>query len=218
MSRLEAIVFDADGTLLDSFELIYSAYLHVAQTHQLRVPTPEEIRAQMGKPLPSIFEYLYPDEDILTLLNTNNTYVAANTMMSMAFDGVDELLSGLSDRGIKMAILTSGGSKVNNLIERHGWSHYFSSIVHHERIANPKPHSEGFVLAARECKVEPHLAMMVGDTVVDINTGKNAGSHSTVAITHGYGLRLDLEAGQPDYIVDTLAELGLLVDDLLAPR
>lgn len=107
-------------------------------------------------------------------------------------------------RGFKLAILTSGGPKINDLLDHHGYSQYFSSVVHHERITNPKPDPEGFLLAAEECGVEPHKAVMVGGTVYDIDTGKNAGSHSTIAVTHGFGDLKDLQDSNPDFIVDDI--------------
>lgn len=211
MSNLKAVIFDADGTLLNSFELIYSAYVHVAETHGLKVPSPEEIRSQMGNPLPDIFKTLYPGEDLQALLETNNTYVAANTMKSRAFEGVDELLNELKDMGLQLAILTSGGPKIQNILDHHNWSQYFSSVVHHERILRPKPDAEGFLLAAKECGVTPQEAIMVGDTVVDIETGNNADAFCTIALTHGFGTKEDLQHAKPDYIVESLHELKALM-------
>ncbi len=207
MKPLKAVIFDADGTLLNSFELIYSAYVHVAKTHGLKVPSPEEIRSQMGNPLPDIFKSLYPGEDLRALLETNNSYVSANTMKSKAFEGVDELLSELRDMGLRLAILTSGGHKIQNILDHHNWSQYFSSVVHHERILRPKPDAEGFLLAAKECGVTPQEAIMVGDTVVDIETGNNAEAFSTIALTHRFGTEEDLLHAKPDYLVDSLAAI-----------
>jgi pyrophosphatase PpaX len=211
MNNLKAIIFDADGTLLDSFELIYAAYTHVATVHGLNIPTPKEIRSQMGNPLPDIFKLLYPHEDIETLLDTNSNFIAANTMSSKAFEGVDELLEDLTKSGYKLAILTSGGPKIHNILQKHGWDGYFTSVVHHERLAKPKPDAEGFLLATNECSVTPQEAVMIGDTVVDIDTGKNAGALCTIAVTHGFGRKRDLFNAKPDYLVDSLSGIMPIV-------
>ena len=211
MNDLRAVIFDADGTLLNSFELFYAAYVHVAETHSLRVPTPEEVRALMGDPLPEIFRSLYPDEDIPALLETNSAYVAANTMKSEAFEGVEELLADLKAMGLKLAILTSGGSKIHNILKHHSWDEHFTSVVHYERLIKPKPDAEGFVLAAKECGVEPGQAVMVGDTIIDIQTGKNAGALSTIALTHGFGIKGDLQKAEPDFLVDSLHEIKPII-------
>jgi phosphoglycolate phosphatase len=215
MNSVKAVVFDADGTLLDSFELIYSAYKHVAHTHGLRIPKPEEIRSQLGQPLPDIFRHLYPDGDIATLLDTNNKYISENVMKSQAFEGVIELLDSLTAAGLKLAILTSGGSKINAILRRHNWQKYFSSVVHHERLINPKPDAEGFLLAAEECGAMPMESIMVGDTTVDIETGRNAGAHSVIALSHGFGVRDDLVKSNPDYLVDDLFAIMPIISGLM---
>ncbi|MDB5166224.1 MAG: HAD-superfamily hydrolase, subfamily [Candidatus Saccharibacteria bacterium] len=207
MSQLKAVIFDADGTLLDSFELILSAYRHVAETHGLRAPGADEIRSQMGQPLPEIFKKLYPNEDIRQLLHTNSSFIAANLMASAAFEGVESLLQKLHDSGLKLGILTSGGPRVNDILRHHGFDTFFSSIVHNERLTNPKPNAEGFLLAAKECGVSPHDAAMAGDTTIDVETGKNAGAFTTIAVTHGFGLLADLEEAGADYIVSSIAAM-----------
>lgn len=215
MNRLKAVVFDADGTLFDTFELIVSAYRHVAETHNLRVPTSDEIHAQLGRSLPDIFKHFYPDGDINTLLHTNNEYVAANVMKSEAFKGIEEMLEYLHGRGLALAVLTSGSVKVFDVLKHHGLNNYFTSVVHHERIQNPKPDPEGFFLACAECGVESGSAIMVGDTTMDIETGKNAGALATIALTHGFGSVQDLKSVNPDYMVGSLMEVKDVITKLL---
>ncbi len=211
MKNLELVIFDADGTLFDTFEMIVSAYRHVSMTHGLRVPEPDEIRALLGSPITDMFKAFYPGENIESLLETNNTYVAANVMKSEAFEGVQELLETLKERGIKLAILTSGLSNIHGVLKEHNLDNYFTSVVHGGRVKYPKPHPEGFLLACSECNVEPRKTVMVGDTPFDINAGKNAGALATIALTHGYGTVKDLTAAKPDYIAKSIFEVGELL-------
>src|SRR6478735_1181808 len=162
MLTAKTIVFDADGTLFDTFELIVSAYQHVAKTHSLRSPSPSEVRAQLGNALPDIFRHFYPNANIQELLDTNNTYFAANAMKSKAFEGVEDLLESLHDQGFNLAILTSGGANVHKVLKLHGIDQYFSSVVHHERIKQPKPDPEGLLLACLECGSDPGETVMIG--------------------------------------------------------
>jgi pyrophosphatase PpaX len=215
MQKCKAVVFDADGTLLDSFELIVSAYRHVAETHNLRIPSAGEVRAQLGKTLPDIFRHFYPDEDIEKLLNTNSAFVAANAMNSAAFEGVEELLLELTADGVKLAILTGGGAKIHDVLKQHHLDGYFTSVIHHERIKNPKPDPEGFMLACHECGTTPQDTVMVGDTTFDIETGKNAHALATIAVTHGFGELADLKRVQPDYIAKDVFEVGTVLSRLV---
>lgn len=214
MKKPKAIVFDADGTLLDTFELIVAAYRHVSVTHNLKIPKPEEIRAHLGSPLREMFEAFYPGQNIEQLLSTNNEFVAANTLKSEAFAGVCELLKDLKSAGFKLAVLTSGSVTILSILEHHQLKEFFASIVYSERVQNSKPHPEGFLLACKECRVDPHEAIMVGDTVFDIETGKNSNCFATVAITHGFGQYDDLVSAQPDYIVQSTSELKQILSEL----
>lgn len=214
MRKPKAIIFDADGTLLNSFELIVAAYRHVAETHNLRVPTVEEIQAQLGKSVPDIYRSLYPSCSVDDLLQTNGEFIAANVMNTQAFEGVYEVLFALHARNLKLAILTSGSHKVINILQHHGIDKYFSSIVHHERTQNPKPNPEGFYLAAQECGVEPEEAVMVGDMVVDILAGKNAGALAAIGVTHGCGYFNDLKRVGADFVASDLIEVQQIVEEL----
>lgn len=214
MNTCKAVIFDADGTLFDTFELIVSTYHHVAKTYDAPAPTAPEVRAELGKPLSDILVHFFPGHDPAALLETNNTFFAENAMKSEAFAGVKDLLQELGDKGIKMAILTSGSEKVHKVLQHHGIDKYFSSVVHVERIKNPKPDPEGFLLACTECGVNPDEAVMVGDTTFDIETGKNAGALATIAVTHGFGEIDDLEKSNPDYTAKDIFEISTILSKL----
>lgn len=207
MNDVEAVIFDADGTLFDTFEMIVSAYRHVSETHGLSIPEPAEIRARLGSPIRDMFAAFYPGQDLESLFKTNDDFVSANALQSEAFEGVKELLEALQRKNIKLGILTSGNSNILHILSQHDLKEYFSSVVYTERISNPKPHPEGFLLACQECEVAPAKSIMVGDTVYDIETGKNAGALATIAITHGFGSPEDLAAAKPDYTVQSIFEL-----------
>ena len=216
MRKPNAIIFDADGTLLDSFELIVAAYRHVAEVHSLRIPTAEEIQAQLGKSVSDIYKSLYPSCSVNDLLQTNGEFIAANVMNTQAFEGVYEVLFALHARNLKLAILTSGTHKVINILQHHGLEKYFSSIVYQERIQRPKPDPEGFYLAAQECGVSPGEAVMVGDMVVDILAGKNAGALATIGVTHGCGYFNDLKRAGADFVASDLIEVQQIVEELVS--
>lgn len=215
MIELKAVVFDSDGTLLNSFELIVAAYRHVAEAHNLHVPSPEAVRIQLGKSLPDIFKTFYPDYNVEKLLNTNSQFIAANTMSSEAFAGLHEMLEALHEAGLKLAILTSGSHKVVELLKHHRIEKYFTSVVHHERIKAPKPDPEGFLLATQECGVKAGETIMVGDTTVDVRAGKNAGAFATIAVTHGYSSVEKLRSAKPDYLLEDLYAVKSTICNLL---
>ena len=214
---VKAVVFDSDGTMLDSLGVIVAAYGHVALTHGFTAPTEAMVREQLrhAPPVGQILQTFFPEGDPATLLKTNGEYVAAHAMDAQPFEGLIATLAALRAAGLKLAVLTGGSSHVHNLLAHHEIAEYFSSVVHSERISRSKPDPEGFLLAAQECGVLPSECVMVGDSPTDIFAGKNAGAAYTFGITHGHASREDLQAADADYIVNSLSELLQQVEQLV---
>lgn len=204
---LKAVIFDSDGTLLDSFELIYAAHVHAAQAHGHTPPTRGVFRSHLGKSLLQIYKDSYPDGNHAGMIETNGSYLVEHLTEVTPFAGLHSLLQQLQDMGLKLALLTGGNHRIHDLLAQQQIAHHFSSIVHFERTQRPKPDAEGFLLAAKECGVAPAEAVMVGDTIIDMQTGHNAGALATIGVTHGIASRKQLRAAGADYLADSLPEL-----------
>jgi pyrophosphatase PpaX len=212
---IKAVIFDSDGTLLDSFTAIVGAYAYVAERFGYKAPSAEEVAAQLRKapPLYTILKTFFPEQDVDDLLSANNEYITNFFNDSVRqFDHLEELLQTLHDAGLKMGVVTGGNHKVLGVLEHNSIAHYFTSVVHCERVTTSKPDPEGYLLAVQECGVAPHEAVMVGDSPNDILAGKNGGAALTFGVTHGHGSREDLQAVDSDYIVDSL---DALCDELM---
>jgi phosphoglycolate phosphatase len=215
---IKAVIFDADGTLVDSFDIIVRAYAHIADKFGYAAPMVTDIRSHLAQahPLPLIMQTFFPDHDVEELIATNGLFVAAHVAEAAAYEGLHDLLAGLHDQGVKLAIVTGGNRAMHDVLQHHIIDKYFSSVVHCDRVSRIKPDPEGFFLALKECGVEPHEAIMVGDSPNDIFAGKNGGAALTIAITHGSGSHDDLQAADPDYVVDSLPELAERLNKLLS--
>jgi HAD superfamily hydrolase (TIGR01549 family) len=207
--KIKAVIFDSDGTLLDSHELIIAAYHHVARSHGLPEPSVEDIHEclALAMPLKGIYEHLFPGADANKLIETNGKFIGDNALRVQAYEGLQDMLQTLRGQGRKLAILTGGNHRINDLLAFHGIDHYFSSIVHSERVKKHKPDPEGFLMNLRECGVAANEAVVVGDSCNDILAGRNGGALATIGITHGSGSRQSLEDAQADYIINSLSEL-----------
>jgi pyrophosphatase PpaX len=211
---IKAVVFDSDGTLLNSFELIVAAYEYVSGQFGYKAPTADEVRPQLGKALPDIYRALFPGCDADAMVRVNSEFISKNATRSAAFQGLNDMLQELEDAGLKLAILTGGNHKIHDLLEHHRIKQHFSSIVHCEQVVYVKPDPEGFFKILDELLVEPFETIMVGDTPNDIFTGKNGHAAATIGITHGYGNKADLIAADADYIVDSLKDLTARIKKL----
>lgn len=214
---LKAVVFDCDGTLLNSVQLFYDAHVHAARQHGGTPPSREAFGtiAKQGRSLPQMFEDMQPGKDHKAMLAANGEYLVAHMNEAPAFAHLHDMLKSLHDKGLKLALLTGGNSRVYDLLRHHGIMDHFSSIVHAERTHHPKPDPEGFLLAVSECGVRPEEAVMVGDTIADIGVGKNSGALATIGITHGVSTRDQLQDAGATYIVDDLMELLSLTTSLM---
>lgn len=206
--RLKAVLFDADGTLFNTKELIMAAYAHVAHLHGLRAPTEADFQRHIGKSLHDIYLGMYPAANPAQLVQANGEFMAANLTRSEAFAGLHDVLDTLRGRGLRLGILTGGHETVHKVLEHHQITDFFGSVVHSGRIEKSKPDPEGVVLALRELGVQASEAAMVGDMDYDILAGKNAGVRTTVGLTHGFGSRESLEKAGADFIVHNLAEVA----------
>jgi HAD superfamily hydrolase (TIGR01509 family) len=204
----QAVVFDIDGTLVDSFEHILQAYQYVARTFGYPEPTAEAVRTYLGQalPIPEIMRNFFPTTPIDDLLAANMEFIREHDISEL-FAGVEAMLQDLRTAGVKLAVLTASGAVIEDVLHSHNIHRYFTSIVHFDRVTFSKPHPEGFELAVKECGVSPEMAIMVGDAPNDILVGKNGHARLTVGITHGNASRESLAAADPDYIVDTIADL-----------
>lgn len=213
-NNIKAVVFDADGTLFDTASLIYDAYKHIAELHGYETATREQIAHQMGKPIPEILSTLFPGADVAAMMQTNNKFIMKRTGVVVAFNGLEHTLSGLRQMDMKLAILTSGGKKIENILSEHGLLDYFGSVVHAERVSRHKPDPEGLRLVAQELDIEVSTMVMVGDMRQDIEVAKNAGAYASVGVTHGFSTREDLESHGATTVIDNLPELIPAVEAL----
>ncbi|HEX9153505.1 MAG TPA: HAD family hydrolase [Candidatus Saccharimonadales bacterium] len=216
-SQIKTVVFDLDGTLLDGFGTILEAYQLAAEKHDFPLPTEKDLRYQMSQapPMHDIVRTFFPGADVAAVMDDMGKYVAANATGYAKYEGLLEVLATLKAKNLTMAILTGGDHHVHELMRHHDIEHYFTSIVHCDRVNRSKPDPEGFLLAMDECGTVPSEAIMIGDSPTDIFAGKNAGVRYTIGITHGHGSRADLEAADPDYVVGSLGELSTLLDGLV---
>lgn len=206
---MKTIVFDSDGTLMDSGRVIVGAYNYIATTIGELQPDERIIYDCLAEslPIPQILERLFPGHPVQSLLEVNSRFIAEGLASLPAFEGVRELLDSLHKQGLKLAIVTSGSHRIIDIMKHHGFDHYFTSIVHGDRVTYHKPDPEGFLLAVKECGVDPTEAVMVGDSPSDIMAGKNGAAGLTIGITHGFATREQLLAADPDLIVDSITEL-----------
>ncbi|MDR7555292.1 MAG: HAD-IA family hydrolase [Armatimonadota bacterium] len=214
---MRCVLFDLDGTLLDSYRLISEAFRHACQEVLGRDLTEEEITADWGAPLRRRFERLpgVRPEQVRPLMDAYLTaYEAAHDRLARLFPGVPEMLDALRARGCRMAIVTSKRRRTTDLAVRaFGLDRWIDVVVTEQDTPRPKPAPDPIWHALHALGATPADALLVGDGVFDIEAARRAGVRAVAAL---WGSREAgrLRAAGPDYEAAHPADVVALVDDL----
>lgn len=170
--KIETILFDLDGTLLDTNDLIMGSFQHTIKQYADREYTEDEIQAFIGPPLRDSLMKIRPDQ-VDEMMDTYRSHNLENhDRLVKAFDGVFETVKNLHEKGIKMAIVTSKlrDTAIKGMVLT-GIDQFFDVIIGLDDVDNAKPHPEALVEAMDQLKADPMTTMMVGDNSHDLGSG-----------------------------------------------
>jgi pyrophosphatase PpaX len=203
----DPVLFDLDGTLIDSVALIRESHRHAVRT-VLGADLPDEVLvANVGRPLIDQMRAFSPD-NAEELLRVYREWNHANTASILrAFPGVDDLLARLRAAGRRLAVVTSKSHPTVDLaFDVLPIRHHFDAVVAAEDTIRHKPDPEPVLYALDRLGAGPAGACYVGDAPFDIRAGRAAGV-TAIGVTWGFFTRAALVAAQPDLVVDTPGEL-----------
>ncbi len=217
MPKIKAVIYDYDGTLMDTASVILDAYDHLSDHFERPRAPHKQIKEMLRQamPMPQIFEALFPGIPYADLFRQNSLFFDKHLSRVALFEGTVTMLQKMEQQGLKQAIVTGGNKNVLMVMRERGIGEHFASVVHCDRVSFGKPNPEGLELAMQECAVLPAETIMVGDSPNDILAGKNAGVALTIGVAHGHGSQADLKAADADYVVDSIAELETLLTRLV---
>lgn len=210
MRSLRAVIFDWDGTLVDTAEASYRCYVRMFESYSL--PFDRETYASTYSPnWYHTFRCLGLPEDRWAEADERWLEYFAEERIEL-IDGASELIEGLTARGVTAAVVTSGSrGRVIREIEAYGLAPHFAQCVFGSDVANKKPHPEALLLCLARLGVEPEHAVYVGDSAEDVTMARAAGVYS-VAVPGPYPNREPLLAAGADAVVESLRELGTLLN------
>ena len=215
MGKIKGVIFDLDGTLIDSLETYTQALNQGIQRFNLAPVSKEELASLLNRavPLEQIIQQLFPtqfkdrEERLDCIEEIVKAYQKLEQNVSLK-PGAAQVLSSLKEMGLKVGIVTgrttSGEQKWLEL--RRLNIDQFIDVVITGADAERKPAPEGIIKCAQELGLSTEECVFVGDAQSDIITGKAAGV-MTIAISTGVAQEGTLSQERPDAIVDSLAEL-----------
>lgn len=208
-----AVLFDLDGTLADTVELILHCYRHTMETHLGRALPDERWLAGIGRPLrDQLREFGRTEDEAAAMLETYTSFQrTVHDAMVCSYPGAAAVLDVYRDGGTPLAVVTS---KLRDMALRTlsccGLDAYFEVLVGADDVEAGKPDPEPVRAALDALGVAPSPSVLfVGDSPYDVEAGKRAGVRTAGALWGPHGREVLKEAGA-DYLLDGLDEVVAL--------
>jgi len=214
MQDYKLVIFDWDGTLMDSVDRIVSSMQSAAMTVGLTVPSNDAVKQIIGLSIPEALKELFSgitDESIEVMrLQYKYQYIDGDNTPTPLFDHAINLLTQLKQKNKLLAVATGKGREgLNRVLHISETRDYFHTTrCAGEMPSKPNPEMLHSILA--ELDVAPHEAIMIGDTSHDLKMAQNAGVDS-VGVTYGVHSKQILEQYNPKAVVNSLADLQQLL-------
>lgn len=196
-ARIEGVLFDLDGTLLDSAPDLYAALVRQCAEEGVAAPDYATVREVVSRGSRAILRCAFADRGEPAIEALVPRYLALYEALlaqdTHAFDGVEALLAQLEARGIRWGVVTNKpGFLTGALLARIGWDARAAAVVSGDTLPVKKPDPAPVRLACERAGIDPARSVFVGDDRRDVMAGAAAGLY-TVAVRWGY-----LDGGNPD--------------------
>jgi pyrophosphatase PpaX len=202
--RFPVVLFDLDGTVIDSGAIILASMRHAAREVLGAEVADEELMAAVGGPgLEAQMRALAPDrvDELVTVYRAHNEPLHDELACCA---GMEDVLVRLKDEGHRLGIVTAKRRKTVELaFARLPIEHLFETVVGGDETEHHKPHPEPLLLALERLGARPEEAAYVGDAPFDVKAANAAGLYAVAVSWGGIHARERLEAEAPDALVDT---------------
>lgn len=212
MKIIEGILFDIDGTLISTNELIFATFNYVTKKYLDKELTPSELIALFGPTEEVIlkefipFHYENAREDYYRFYNDNHD------KMVKVIPGINQLLSKIKAANIPLGIFTGKGRTSTEItLEKIGAYRYFDLIITGDDVANHKPSADGIIRFIDKFRLAKENVLLVGDAPADIQAARNAGIKIASVLWDSYAREevLQLKSDFYFYSVESLSEFIL---------
>ncbi len=194
------ILFDMDGTLIDSTSAIYESFCVVFEKHKMPILGKAEVAKYIGYPLDEMFAFFGAERGIIKQLCADYKahYMQIHNAKTTMLDGAVEAIQMASEFANLGIVTTKSSDSSRNLLAHFGVAKHFSVMIGKNDVINPKPHKEPILKALAGMQslgvevAEAHNIFMIGDTILDLIAARDAGIVG-LGVLCGYGTKEDLE-------------------------
>ncbi|ADV94308.1 MULTISPECIES: pyrophosphatase PpaX [Bacillus] len=209
--QVTTILFDLDGTLINTNELIIASFLHTLEHYYPSKYKREDVLAFIGPSLFETFSSMDPDkcEDMIAMYRAYNHDM--HDSLVTEYETVYETLDALKKAGFTLGIVTTKlRDTVNMGLKLTGIGEFFETVVTLDDVTNAKPDPEPVLLALKQLGSKPEEAIMVGDNYHDVLAGKNAGTKTAGVAWTIKGPEM-LAKHEPDFMLEKMSDLLQIV-------
>ncbi|MDC9720026.1 MAG: phosphoglycolate phosphatase [Gammaproteobacteria bacterium] len=207
------VLFDLDGTLLDSLPDLFAASVCMANALKIDQPTPAQVEQWVGNGAAMLVQRILANQFKPTMADPRfdqalalymDAYQQLGSRQSRLYSGVESLLTALNQQGIKQGIITNKPSRFTQpLLVQFGISQHFDLVYSGDSFSEKKPHPMPLLKAAQNMKLSVKECLMVGDSSNDINAAKACGM-PCLGVRGGYNHGADVADCHPDWVIDSL--------------
>ncbi|KGA95514.1 pyrophosphatase [Alkalihalobacillus alcalophilus ATCC 27647 = CGMCC 1.3604] len=204
---IKTLLFDLDGTLINTNDLIIASFLHTLEQYQPGRYKREDVIPFIGPPLVDSFQQVDPEktEEMIAVYRTFNH--AKHDELVTEYEGVYEAIEALHKQGFKLAVVTSKISQTAHMgLKLTGLDKFFDVVVALDHVKKSKPDPEPIDLALEQLGSTREEAIMVGDSHFDILAGKNA-NMKTAAVAWTIKGEEVLRSYNPDFMLEDMRDL-----------
>ena len=214
--KIKGVLFDLDGTLVNTTPLILESFRHTFKQFGMPVPSDSELVAGFGLPMRTAVTAYMPDEMADEFCDVYRAYQRTrHDELIEGIDGVGETLSALKRSGIKMAVVTSKKRPAAirdlgcyDLVE------YFDTIIACDDCAENKPLPGPSLMALKCLGLTGTDCLAVGDSPYDLQSARAAGCKTAAVRYTSFDWNFILNEGKPDYVLNKITDLLTLIDTL----
>ncbi len=211
--RYRAVLFDLDGTLVDSYNALAEAVNHARRTHGLHELTTARIKEFVGDGMERLLQRAFERTDISG--SVRDAFVSRYDEVccdeSKVLTDVESTLERLTNLKVKMAVCTNKPTFFSKkILDFLGLSRHFAAIVGPDLAGARKPEAKHLLVTLESVACDPADALFVGDMPIDVRAARNSGMDVAVVAT-GSSTRDQLAAAEPDHFLERFADLLTIV-------
>lgn len=215
MSQYDAVLFDLDGTLLNTLDDLTDAVNHTLRVYGYPTKTLEQVRTSVGNGIRKLIERVLPQGAAnpnmeAALAEFKRYYTQHCNVRTRPYEGVVEALAALDEAGVKLAIVSNKNDEAVKALARDYFGSLVSAAIGGREGVPRKPAPDMPLMALEAIGAIPERTLFVGDSDVDLQTAANSGM-DCMLVTWGFRDRELLAALNPRFLVEDAAEMPALI-------